>query len=172
MLDTPTAAPDITTADLQRWVDQFYRETAYAIINDSEDLPEDWKTQIRPQFRAFFFAQDVVKEKTNWYAFGDYEELNEQREQEIELFYQQSEKMLYAKVQQHLDFTEKGIIRLVFIVSGGIAGLLSSLSGRWNNLGSAYAGEDFLEHTDNIPWALPKDNKPAGYDVWDDTLFS
>ncbi len=61
MFDTLPAAPDITTADLERWVDHFYHRIAFDMINDSEDLLEDWETTIKLHFRTFFWDKKEVK---------------------------------------------------------------------------------------------------------------
>lgn len=173
MLDTLEVAPDITTADLQKWVDTFYREIAFGIINDSADLPEDWNTIIKPQFRKFFFSQEEVKEKMWLYAFGGDERDNQKKIVEVEKLYQQAEKMLYAKVKAHLDFTEKGVIRIILTIGSKIGGLLSSFSWKRGEIGSTYEEDGFLVHTDNTPVVIAsKRDKPEDYDAWDRSLLS
>lgn len=116
MLDTPTAAPDITTADLERWVGEFFQTTAWSIIEASKDLPEDWNVKIKPRFRKFFLAKEEVQDHAGISSFGDNDRMNERKIREVGEWYRQAEKMLHAKVEKHFDITELSTFRFMFSV--------------------------------------------------------
>lgn len=116
MSNTLQVTPDITTADLERWVGEFFQTTAWGIIEASKDLPEDWDAKIEPQFRKFFLAQEEGRDHAGISSFGDNDRMNERKIREVDEWYRQAEKMLHAKVEKHFDITELPTFRFMFSV--------------------------------------------------------
>lgn len=172
MFDTSTVAPDITEANFQRWANYFYVEIALWIIEDSWDLRKDWETKIKPQFRTFFLTQEEVREHAWITSFNEDARANEKRIVEVDRWHRQAEKMLHEKVNTHLGYTERGISKVLCNLWEKFAAIMASFSGKWEGLENTYAGEDFLQHTDNTAvLARPGNNKPKGYFGWDDSLL-